>query len=125
MGSVMNDCQLLVVGSAEPIDRNKFLLAMNGAINQLPNARIILRDGNGQVDSLIRSYVEARRLPYEMLRADWQHQGNVAGLARNHHMALYATHALIFWNGWGRDIKHLIDECKRNGVKCHIVVYET
>ena len=85
---------------------------------------ILIRDERAQVDWMALDYAEAHGMPVQRFPADWQGLGSEAGLKRNEHLALTATHAIVFWDGFSRDIRDLLQRLKKYGVKCKLVVTE-
>lgn len=76
-------------------------------------------------DGLGERYAQENILPIAAFPAEWDRHGNRAGPLRNTRMALYSTHALIFWDGFSRGAEDMIVKAKKyiTPLKTTVVLY--
>lgn len=64
-------------------------------------------------DSLGRAWAMENSIKIASFPADWTHDGNAAGMIRNHRMGDYADRLIAFWNGSSAGTKDMIDYMKK------------
>lgn len=73
------------------------------------------------IDKLGERYAELKGYPIMPFPADWKQYGKPAGHIRNLQMAMYATHAAVFWDGRSKGSKSMIDKAIEKGLVVRIV----
>lgn len=74
-------------------------------------------------DYLGERYARERGYPVNPFPANWERDGKVAGVMRNHKMAEYADCLIIFWNGSSRGSTSMIKAAHLNGLPIRIIKY--
>lgn len=88
--------------------------------------KIIIISGHAKgADTLGEKYANERGLILDIKPAEWDKYGKSAGYKRNEEMVRVADAAICFWNGKSKGTKHTIDLCKKKGIPCRIVKYES
>ncbi len=67
-------------------------------------------------------YAESRGYTVTEFPADWG-LGKKAGFIRNEQMAKYSNAAIIFWDGYSKGSKHMIDLSEKYKLKLRIIIY--
>lgn len=92
----------------------------------LPGYKITIISGHAKgADTLGEKYANERGLILDIKPAEWDKYGKSAGYKRNEEMVKIADAAICFWNGKSKGTKHTIDLCKKKGIPCRIVKYES
>lgn len=73
----------------------------------------VVSGGAQGVDSAGEAWAHATGVPVKIFRPDWCAFGRAAGPMRNRHMAQYATHALVFWDGASPGTANLMAEMRQ------------
>ena len=71
----------------------------------------------------VEKYAKERGYQLTVKNADWRLKGG--GIIRNTQMAEYADEAIIFWDGISSGTAHMISECRRLGLACRVVNYQS
>lgn len=80
-----------------------------------PEVDEIVSGGARGADALGEQYARERHLHLTIFPAKWSEHGKAAGAIRNKAMAEYADEAIVFWNGYSRGSKNMIDTMKKFG----------
>jgi hypothetical protein len=72
-------------------------------------------------DQLGERYAQERGFAVKKFPADWDTHGKSAGYKRNEQMAIYADHAVIFWDGSSKGTKHMINLCVKHGINHRVI----
>ena len=80
----------------------------------------VISGGARGVDSLGERYAKEHAIPLVIFPADWDNQGNVAGIIRNNRMAKYAEALIAIWDGKSKGTENMISEAGKVGLKIHI-----
>jgi hypothetical protein len=83
----------------------------------------IVSGGAKGADRLGEKYAKERGYQLTVKNADWRLKGG--GIIRNTQMAEYADEAIIFWDGISSGTAHMISECRRLGLACRVVNYQS
>jgi hypothetical protein len=83
----------------------------------------IIDGGASGADALGTKFAREHDLPKIKKEAYWDHYGKAAGYIRNKEMAKIATHLIIFWDGFSKGSKHMIDLANSYGLIVKIVRY--
>jgi len=87
--------------------------------------QLIIISGTARgADTLGARYARDNGIAVEEYPADWDRHGKSAGYKRNEQMADVADGVLVFWDGFSKGTKHMIDIAKRRQLELHIVKYK-
>lgn len=75
-------------------------------------SEIICGEAKG-ADMLGKNWAIGNGILIRSFPADWEHNGNRAGMIRNHEMGDYADRLIAFWNGTSPGTKDMIDYMKK------------
>ncbi|MBW4622355.1 MAG: DUF2493 domain-containing protein [Cyanosarcina radialis HA8281-LM2] len=67
----------------------------------------VVSGGARGADRLGERYALSRGFPVRRFPAEWERFGRSAGFRRNRAMAVYATHAVLFWDGSSPGTGHM------------------
>ncbi len=85
---------------------------------------ITIISGNAKgADTLGEVYAVARNYGLETYPADWGRFKNSAGYIRNEQMAKIADASVIFWDGFSKGAKHMIDLSHKYELKTRVIKY--
>lgn len=82
----------------------------------------VVSGGAKGVDALGEEWAYRNHRQLIIFPADWDTYGRSAGIRRNKQMALWASHAIVLWDGASRGSKNIIDQATRSGLE--VFVYE-
>lgn len=120
----MGAIKLIVAGSRNWNDSKATFDLLDRAVGDKERDIEVVCGGARGVDVNGKAWALARGYPVIDFPADWDTHGKAAGLIRNADMALYATHALIMWDGESKGTKHMIDLCVFYGLRFCVVFKE-
>ncbi len=114
--------RLIIAGSRGFADEN---LLWDVMYEWLGNDRpeVVISGTARGADSMGESWAENKGVKVERYPAEWDKYGKSAGYRRNELMARKASHLLVFWDGWSRGAKHMIDIGEREGLNVKVVRY--
>jgi hypothetical protein len=72
-------------------------------------------------DRLGEKYAKEKGYLVTRFAAYWNRYRKAAGYKRNEQMAKYATHAVIFWNGFSLGTKNMIDLANQHGLNYQVI----
>jgi hypothetical protein len=75
-------------------------------------------------DRLGEDWANDRGIPVKHFIPDWKKYGKSAGFIRNSQMGEYGTDAIVFWDGKSRGSKNMIDQMKKLGKNCTVILVE-
>ena len=81
----------------------------------------IISGGAKGVDSSAKKYAESNGIKLTEFLPEYQKYGRAAPLKRNITIVRNADYVIAFWDGKSKGTKHVIDTCRRLGIK--ITVY--
>lgn len=121
----MEHFHVIIAGTRGRIDPAFFREMVRNILKKIKEpVDLIIRDDGFEVDSLTRRFASDYGFDLVTFPADWKRDGNTAGLIRNRHMASAADYAILIWDGFSKDIRDLILQCKRFGVKFKVFIIE-
>lgn len=88
------------------------------------NLEELITGGAKGTDKMVERYARERKLPINVMRADWEKHGKSAGPIRNTAMAQRGHATLAFWNGQSPGTLDMINKAKMH-VHCYIHVFNT
>ncbi len=117
---------LLVAAPHGEMDRqNIFYPMLKGAISKIDSLEeIIVREGNTFAERWAKDYAEHNNIRFRTMPAYWKTEGEWAGFNRNKHLSMIADYGLVFWDGFSKDIRYLLQELKRSHVPTKLVLVE-
>jgi len=74
-------------------------------------------------DEVGEEYAESRGCSVEYFEPDWVTHPKRAGYIRNEEMGDYVDGGVIFWNGWSKGTKHMIEYMKKLNKPLMVVYY--
>lgn len=74
-------------------------------------------------DKMGEMWAVESNLPRTLFPADWETYGKRAGHVRNLEMAKYCDQAIVFWDGESKGSKNMIENMKKLGKPCKVVMY--
>ena len=84
----------------------------------------IVSGGAKGADKLGELYAEENMYDMKRFEPDWSSNGVAAGYMRNKEMAFYADALIVFWDGYSKGSKHMIDIAKSAGLKVKVCEYK-
>lgn len=89
---------LLITGTTKLKGYPEFQLRIDNILKEIDPKKIIIVDAGSEygTDALAREYAKKHNYPVRTFVADWEKEGNRAGILRNEKMVSYCTHAIIF-----------------------------
>lgn len=72
------------------------------------------------VDSIAEDLAKLNKIPYKVIRPDWDKHGRGAGMIRNTLIVDEADMVIAIWDGQSKGTKHSIDYAKSKGKKIDI-----
>jgi len=76
-------------------------------------------------DEVGEEYAKKKGYPVKYFKPDWDKHPKRAGYIRNEEMGDYVTGGVIFWNGWSKGTKHMIEYMKKLKKPLMVVYYNT
>lgn len=84
---------------------------------------VVVHGGAMGADTVAANYALRSGIPTEVFYADWDKYGKRAGILRNNEMLdTRPDLVLAFWDGKSRGTKHTIDEARRRGIPCEVIL---
>lgn len=74
-------------------------------------------------DKMGEMWAVESNIPRVLYPADWDTYGKRAGHLRNLEMAKYCDQAVVFWDGESKGSKNMIDNMKKLGKPCKVILY--
>lgn len=96
--------RLAIIGSRDYPDLDR----VARFIDKLPPGTVVVSGGARGVDAYAAGCARRRRLPVEVIRADWKALGRRAGMERNEVLVASVDRVVAFWNHVSRGTAHAI-----------------
>ena len=114
--------KVIVAGSRDFSNYELLEVEVSLFIADLDNPIIVSGTARG-ADRLGEIFAAKHKLQVERMSADWDTHGRIAGYLRNIEMAKVATHCIVFWDGYSRGTKTMIDIAKKFKLQTKVVKY--
>lgn len=85
---------------------------------------MVVSGGAAGADRLGELWAVNWGLPIKRFIPNWRKFGKKAGMIRNREMALFADKAVVFWDGKSRGTKNMIENMRKLGKPCQVVLYK-
>ena len=116
---------LLIAAPHGKLDSNIFFSMLKGAIAKIDSLdEIVLREGNTLAERWAIDYANKNGIQYRLFPAYWKKEGEWAGLHRNQQLTMIIDYGLVFWDGFNKDIRYLLNELKRTKIPTKLVILE-
>jgi len=104
--------KLIIAGSRDFNNKKLLFSKVDEIKNSLNISEIVSGTANG-ADTLGEQYAQENNLKCTEFPADWNLYGKGAGHIRNKNMAEYSDYCIVFWNGYSKGTKNMIQTMKK------------
>jgi len=115
--------KIIIAGGRCFKDYNLLKLSCNELIPDGINVEIVSGTANG-ADRLGERYAASREFSIKRFPAEWNEYGKAAGPIRNKEMAKYADGLIVFWDGYSKGTKSMIDLAREHNLHIEIIKYK-
>lgn len=112
-----NAQRIAIVGSRE----YKQLDQVREYVRSLPLDVIVISGGARGVDRAAETEARKRGLAVEVISADWDRLGKIAGFQRNQEIVDRADKVVAFWDGHSRGTADTMARAKRKGIEVDLL----
>ncbi len=116
---------LLIAAPHGTMDTNIFYPMLRGAIAKIDALdELVVRDGTTLVERWAINYAEQNNIRCRIFPAYWKKEGDWAGMHRNQQISMIVDYGLVFWDGFSKEIRYLLNELKHTKVPIKLVIVE-
>lgn len=110
----------IIAGSRDFTAQGTLFTTCKSTLRNQPHWEIVSGTCKGP-DRMGEEFAKIRGYDIMRMPAAWNKWGKPAGPLRNHAMAWYATHAIIFWDGKSKGTKAMIKYAEQEGLKVRVI----
>ena len=114
--------KVIIAGSRTFSDYQLLAITCDFMLQNQDKVEIVSGGAKG-ADKLGELYAEENGYDMKRFEPDWSTNGVAAGYMRNKEMASYADALIVFWDGYSKGSKHMIDIAKSAGIKVKVCNY--
>lgn len=89
------------------------------------NISEVISGGASGADSLAEQWAQENKIPYTIIKPDWQKYGKGAGLKRNKQIIDSCDACIAFWDGKSRGTESSIKLTEKLRKPIHLILYNT
>ncbi len=116
---------LLVAAPHGNMSTDIFYSMLRGAIAKIDSLdEIVVRDGTTTAERWAIDYAAKNNIQYRKFPAYWKKDGGWAGVHRNQQIAMIVDYGLVFWDGFSKEIRYLLNELKHSKLPIKLVIVE-
>lgn len=86
--------------------------------------RLVYSADFSQLDRLTLQYAKEYGIGIESFPIRWKKEGNEAGINRNRQLFSSVDYAILFWDGYTKEVPYMLEMVKRYKVKVKLIVFE-
>lgn len=120
--------RVFVGGSRCPIDpdlHEEVLDNLLGKIDPtLRNVNLVYSADFSILDRLTLSFAKKYSIAIQPFPIRWKQEGNEAAINRNKQLFSTVDYAIIFWDGFTKEVPYMFEMIKRYKVKVKLIVFE-
>lgn len=117
--------RLFIGGASGKLPGRVFFNHCNHILDRMPGKPHIVYTGSYQsVDKMIGWLARDRELSLTPIDARWKTDGVDAAYNRDRHIFSSVDYAIIFWDGFSRDVRFMLQMAARYKVKVKLVIFE-
>lgn len=122
----MKEYRMIVAGGRDFLDEKLLTSTLDGLREDFVEIEIVSGHASG-ADRMAEAYAKQLGIPLKVFPADWKKYGRGAGPVRNREMLAYIQESnpvvTAFWDGQSKGTKNMIEQARKAGVDCRIIMY--
>lgn len=109
---------VFIGGFRDPIEPEYYRYVVKPLLEKIKGNKTIVYYGDYSfIDKLTKRFAEEEGYPLITMKARWKEIGEFAGIERNNHVFSSVDYAILFWDGFSKDVKYMIEAIKKHKVK--------
>lgn len=123
--------RVFIGGFREPVDPEFFNKIVNGLLDKISNGvaidkiEIVYCDEHSFVDKLTYRFARQHGCKITPISARWNIEGSDAAYNRNRQVFAIVDYAILFWDGFSKDVRYMVEHIRKNKVKTKLIILDT
>lgn len=122
--------RVFIGGFRETVDPEFFNKIVDGLLSKIANGtsldqiEIVYCDEGSFVDKLVYRYALKHGCRLTPVSARWTTEGSDAAYNRNRQIFAIVDYAILFWDGFSKDVRYMVDHIRKNKVKTKLIILD-